>query len=374
MNDLPRSERDRLFAEQSDAFIQKMLDASGKSDLNSIVIPSSQKPFPLQPLIIRDYRAISSAEKHEIQKDYFSDRGVAYFIVLNPNEKAVPSEHPILQIANQLKEDLNLNYPLDHPLEGHHDAVERFGPPDGTVKIYDLVKKTEGYREQGETSEMFSLHSDGLGSGGTVQTTALYMDSPPLTGGYTFFQNIPLLALKLARDDSDAFKSLFLPDAVTQIRPRGKGALKVICPVLFLNERGDPQAFFRTSSGEYQVKFRDDVPALKRAIAFLNELAEPFSPGSCFVHMTEKGHGVLIRNQVVAHGRTSFVDGSQPTQKRLLSRKWFMVSKRDATYKHVPGMFIFKDFGDLIPEQFGPELLEGEWVYDSEKDKNVRLR
>jgi hypothetical protein len=51
-----------------------------------------------------------------------------------------------------------------------------------------------------------------------------------------------------------------------------------------------------------------------------------------------------------------------------------MVSRRDATYKHVPGMFIFKDFADLIPGLFGSELLEGEWVYDSEQDKNVRLR
>jgi len=76
----------------------------------------------------------------------------------------------------------------------------------------------------------------------------------------------------------------------------------------------------------------------------------------------------------MAHGRTTFVDGPQPTQKRLLSRKWFMASRRDATYKHVPGMFILKRFADLFPELFGAEFLEGEWLYDSDSETNLRLK
>lgn len=374
MQDLPSAERDRRFAEQSETFVQRVLTDCGAPSLSSIELLTSRKPLPIQPVLLSDYCNISSGERRQIREDYFSDRGVAYYIALSPSEVSASSQHPVIEIANQLKDDLNLHYPLAHPLEGHPEAVGRFGPPDGTVKIYDLVKKRGGYREQGETSEMFSLHSDGLGSGGTVQTTALYMDSPPITGGYTFFQNIPVLALELAKHDIDAFKSLFLPDALTQTRPRGKGALKVISPILFLNERGDAQAFFRTSTGEYQVRWRGDLPALDRAMRFLNRHAEPFSLGSSFIHLTEEGHGCFIRNQVVAHGRTAFVDGPLPNQKRVLSRKWFMVSERDATYKHVPGMFILKQYADLIPEQFGPEFLEGEWLYDSGDDKNLRVK
>ena len=51
-----------------------------------------------------------------------------------------------------------------------------------------------------------------------------------------------------------------------------------------------------------------------------------------------------------------------------------MASKRDAVYKHVPGMFIFKPFADLIPELFGPQFLEGEWLYDPENDDNRRQK
>jgi hypothetical protein len=171
----------------------------------------------------------------------------------------------------------------------------------------------------------------------------------------------------------EAFNSLFLPDALTQLRPRGKGALKVISPVLFLNESGGVQAAFRTSTGEYQVSWRD-LPALNRAMKFLNHRAEPFSLGSFFIHLAGQGHGCFIRNQVTAHGRTPFLDGPLPSQQRVLSRKWFMVSERDSVYKHVPGMFILPRFRDLIPELFRPELLEGEWLYDSAEDTNVRVK
>jgi len=141
-------------------------------------------------VFLRDYGNISSEEQRQISEDYFSDRGVAYFIALNPNERNASSSHPLFQITDQLKDALQLHYPLQHPLEGHPESVSRFGPSDGTVKIYDLAKKDSGYREQGETAEMFSLHTDGLGSGGTVQTTVLYMDSPPLSGGGTHFSRI----------------------------------------------------------------------------------------------------------------------------------------------------------------------------------------
>jgi hypothetical protein len=372
MHDIPLAERERRFVEQNEIFVEKVLKDYALSDPGSWQLLTSRKPLPIQPVLLNDYRNLTSEERQQIREAYFSVQGVAYYIALNPSQPS--TKHPLLEIANQLKDDLNLHYPLTHPLEGHPDTLSRFGPADETVKIYDLIKKDRGYREQGETADMFSMHSYGLGSGGTVHTTALYMDSAPLSGGYTFFQNIPVLALELAKHDIDAFKSLFLPDALTQIRPRGKGALKVVSPVLFLNEKGDAQTFFRTSTGEYQIKWRRDLPALERAMAFLNRHAEPFSLGSSFVHLTERGHGCFIRNQVIAHGRTAFVDGPLPSQKRVLSRKWFMVSERDATYKHVPGMFILKRYADLIPELFSPEFLEGEWLYDSVGDKNLRIK
>lgn len=207
-----------------------------------------------------------------------------------------------------------------------------------------------------------------------MDTVALYMDTPPLFGGYTYFQNIPRLALELASDDVEAFRSLFLPDALTIIRPRGRGAIKVTTPVLFLDEHGGPRSFFRVASGEYQVSWRADTPALLRAAAFLNRYAEPFSAGGAFLHFTGAGHGCFINNRVIAHGRTQFVDGSLPSEKRVVSRKWFMASGRDAIYKHIPGMFVLKRYANLFPELFGVDRLLGEWNYCADEHANIRIR
>lgn len=219
---------------------------------------------------------------------------------------------------------------------------------------------------------MFAMHHDGLGSGGTVETAVLYADSGPLYGGYTYFQNILRVALDLARDDAEAFRMLFLPDAVEMIRPRGKGALKVVGPILFLNERHQPQSVFRSPTGEYKINWRDDVPALIRARTAFERHAEPFASGSTFIHLCGKGHGCFIRHGAIAHGRTPFVNGSDPERTRVLARQWYMRSERDAVYKHVPGLFIAPEFAALVPALFGPERLRGEWQYDPVTDRNVR--
>jgi hypothetical protein len=324
--------------------------------------------------LIEDFRQITEEERTQLINDYYGDQAVAYFIVLNPSDRP-DGQHPLFDITQQLKEDLSLHYPLDHPMEGHPEAVSRFGPADGTLKVYDLNKDAKtGYREQLETSEMFATHNDGLGYGGSVQTVVLFTDSAPLWGGYTFFQNFPRLALDLAKHDYAAFQSLFLPDAIIALRPRGKGAIKVTSPVLFLNEQGEPQVFFRVSTGEYQITWRSGLPALDRAAAFLNHHACPFASGSSFVHFSAPGHGCFIRNRLVVHGRTPFIDGAMPTQRRVLARKWFMTEARHTSYKHVPGIYLLQEFASIFPEWFGPSVLEGEWSYDPSSDKNIRVK
>jgi hypothetical protein len=352
--------------------VEKYLQEAGLPDLGSLVSYLTRRPVALEPVVIKDFRALAELEKQDIIQRFRSEFGIAYFIVLNSDEPSAYG-HPLLEIAEQLKAELNLSYPLPHPLEQHRDMIARFGQ-DGTLKVYEVIKvPSAGYREQGETSEMFSMHHDGLGSGGTVFAVGLYMDSPPLTGGYTYFQNVCRLSLELARNDREAFDDLFLPDAITAIRPRGKGALKVVSPVLYINEDGRPQSAYRTVSGEYEIIWRPDREALARAAAFLNKNAEPFACGSSFVHFTAQGHGCLIRNETTAHGRTPFFNAPGRFE-RVLARKWFMRHERDAVYKHVPGLFLAKEFGDLYPELFGRDVLDGEWNYDRERQMNVRIK
>jgi hypothetical protein len=367
--------REKEFVRQSEQFTELALSECGAGSLADLAPAADAPAHDLRPVVVEDYQRLTESHRAALRDAYRSQWGVAYFIVTNPD---VPPRgvHPLFDITEQLADDLHLVHPLPHPLEGHPEAVRRFGPADGTVKIYDLPGRggEAGYREVAETAEMFHTHHDGLGSGGTVETTVLYTDSGPLWGGFTYFLNVVRLSLELARSDPAAFRSLFLPDALTIIRPRGKGAIKVTTPVLFVNELGRPQSFFRVSSGEYTVTWKEGSPDLERARRFLHRHSQPFAPGSSFLHFTAKGHGCLIRNAQVAHGRTGFIDSSALGRARLLSRKWYMSGFTHSVYKHVPGMFIAEQYRRLYPEYFGQELLEGEWLYDAQSDRNTKVK
>jgi hypothetical protein len=367
-------DRERKFASQSEEFVAAALNefAIGR-DPAALPRIAERLAFPLQPILIEDFRAVSPDHRRAIAEAYHGENGVAYCIILNPTDQPT-SSHPLLDLADTLAGDLPLNYPLTHPMEGHPEAVSRFGPADGTLKIYDLDTKDArfGYREQAETSEMFSAHNDGLGYAGAVEAVAFFMDSAPLWGGYTYFQNLIRLAIDLMRSDDEAFRALFLPDAITAIRPRGKGAIKVTSPVLFLNNQRRPQCFYRVSTGEYQIAWRNDSASLERARRFLDQHTHPFAPGSSFVHLTAAGHCCFIRNEAVVHGRTPFLDVASLGLRRVLARKWFMRDPKDAVYKHVPGMEICREYAVLYPELFGDDRLLGEWNYDATSDRDIR--
>lgn len=362
---------EKEFTTQSDIFVELGLKGMGLNRLDEIPRSGSKTPRVIEPVVIKDYKHIADNQKSQLREAYYSTAGVAHFVVLN-SDCPPQTSHPLFDITAQLTDVLPLRYALPHPLEKH---ARDFGEPDGTVKVYDVEKSIEdGYREQGETSDAFLLHSDGLGSGGTVETAFLYCDSPPVWGGFTYFQNVCELSLELALDDPEAFRLLFLPDAITILRPRGKGALKVISPVMYLNEAGRPQSGYRKASGEYVVKWRTDPPALRRAEEFFDQRAREFAPGSSFIHFSAPGQCCLIRNEVVGHGRTRFINSPDGSRRRCLSRKWFMRSPQDAQYKHVPGISIMESYARLFPSQFGEEVLTGEWLYDPEQDRNVLKR
>lgn len=363
------------FVSQSQEFLEQALADTGVARLSELPAIRERLPIALMPILIEDYRKLTDDERRAVSRAYHGEFGVAYCIVLNPNDPPEKT-HPLLDLSAALASDLGLHHPLSHPMEGHPEAVSRFGQPDGTLKIYDLTTKDSqvGYREQAETSEMFSAHNDGLGYGGAVQSVAFYLDSAPLWGGFTYFQNIVRLSLDLASDDPEAFRALFIPDAIQAIRPRGKGAIKVISPVLYLNTARRPQCFLRVTTGEYEVSWKAGFAALDRARQFIESHAHPFSAGSTFVHFSSKGHCCFLRNEAIVHGRTPFRDDYASGRRRVLARKWFMRDKKDAVYKHVPGMEIAREYADLFPDQFGVDVLAGEWNYNKDLDKNIRIR
>lgn len=359
------------FTEQSNVFIDAALEEVGAASLASLPdLPRTATA--LEPVLVEDLEHLKLEEKQRLLAQYMSNSGVAYFICTKIPELD-RGRHPLFILANQLEDTFRLHYPLEHPLETHPETLLRFGGGDSTVKVYDLAVRERGYREQGETSERFEMHHDGLGSAGTVQTVVLYAESAPLWGGFTYFQNIVRLGLELAKLDSDAFKSLFLPDAITVTRPRGKGALRVTGPVLYLNEQGRPQSFFRRESGEYQVEWQKESGHLQTAREFLEEFTRPFSSNSSFIHFTSSGEGCLIRNRVVAHGRSRFIDDARRQRQRVLARKWYMRRPVDIDYKHVPGLLVDSRYARFFPEFFGSDVLQGEWLLNT-SGRNERIR
>jgi len=365
--------KEKQFISQSQVFLNKLLNQRGVSSIEEIEDITKRQVFPLVPVIIEDVVSLTESEKNQLINNYRTF-GVAYFVVSN-NVDSHAKLHPIFAIAEQLKDSINLSYPLIHPLEGHPEAINRFGESDSTVKIYNLPKLEEkGYREVAETNLAFEVHSDGLGSGNTVENFILYCDEAPLFGGFTFFYDIFSLSLCLAKNDFDAFQQLFLPDAITAIRPRGKGAIKVVSPILYLDDDEKPNAFFRKNSGEYVMKWHNGNKSFNRGIDFLKQYTEPFCNGSYFTYFSRKGHGIISKNFGLAHGRTPFIDGDITEHKRVLSRKWYMKTAFHQEYKHVPGMLVSRKYAKLYPEYFGDDKLVGEWNYDIINDINLKIK
>jgi hypothetical protein len=355
---------DISFYNQASIFLERALRSFGISSLSGLRQISNELPTLIPPILINDFRRVSIEEKEALSNAFYGRYGVAYFIVMNPDSEA-SFGHPLIALSRQLTDVLPLSYPITHPAEIEPLAEALFGPPDGTLKVFQRA-------DQDNSQEMKELHmhQDGIGSAGTIVTIALYCESAPLWGGFTCFQNALRLVLELARQDIEAFEALFHPMAITVIRRQGDNALKVTGPVLYLNAQGDPQIFLRAEGGDYDM-FWYKNEALLRARRFLSTYLKPFSFGTGFVQFSAQGQGCFIHNRIVLHGRTRFMDG--PCQRRVLARKWFADTAENATVKRVPGLKILNDYASLRPDLFGEEVLQGIWRYNNGEGCNVRL-
>lgn len=364
------SDRELEFIAQRDAFLElarKRYPHAPRTIRDALAVP----PGPIPTMVVSNLEALTAAEVRTVGQR-ITETG---FVHLVPQrfDPVAGEPHPLLGLAALLRDAGVIGTSVDHPMEGHPEAVTRFGDPDGTLKLYDLPVPpgADKYREQAETNDMFDSHNDGLGYAGLIRHVIMTLDSPPLAGGYTYFTNLVAMAQALANTDPEAFDALFLPDAITAVRPRGKGAIKVASPVFFVGRYGDPQVFFRISSGEYRMTWRD-LPALNRAQEFLRAVCAPFGPGSKFVHLMRPGETVVVDNSQVVHGRTSFTD--PPDGGRVLARKWFVQTSDDSDYRHVPGIAIDDRWAHLFPEHFSGDAITGEWHFDERIGMNVRVR
>lgn len=280
--------------------------------------------------------------------------------------------HPLLDLAAQLRKTLPVQWPVAHPREQDAPAVSAGGVVDGTVKVYDARRPDEN----GTYGTHDTPHQDGLGCCQTIDVVALYADAAPLTGGYTYFQNLLLLSWLLAKKDREAFDALFLPQALT-VRRLGATALQVTGPVFSLDGAGNPQVFFRPLEPDdtrYQVHFRTDIAAVERGINFLSQhCAATFSSGATFLAFSAPGQGCFFQNWILLHGRTRYVNGPEVSQQRVVSRKWFATTAEQMLYRQAPGLVLQDAYAQMYPELFGTAMTQGMWRYDHGTAQNVSL-
>jgi Taurine catabolism dioxygenase TauD, TfdA family len=354
---------DAQFLEQAPEFLSKALKTLGIDRLADLRSISEDIPTPLAPVVIHNSRHVTAEEKYELAKTFYGRDGVASFVLMNPDSDRA---HPLTNLAEQLADSLPLRHPILHPAEADKRAEKLLGPSDGTLKVFQRSDQDNSLQ-----SKELHLHQDGIGLGGTVIAVGLYCESGPLWGGFTCFQNALRLVLELARNDCEAFQSLFYPTALTVVRREGRKALKVTGPVLYLNALNQPQVFLRAAGGDYEMIWLDEE-AVARARQFLQTYLKPFALASSFAELSVPGQGCFIRNTVVLHGRTKFLDALP--HRRVLARKWFASTDEDAQMKQVPGLKIRDEYAALRPDLFGKEVLRGEWTYDRTSDRNVAIR
>jgi hypothetical protein len=355
---------DAKFLDQVPTFLDQALTVLEVTSLNSLSNISEEMPTALHPTVIKDLNNLSRNEKIRLADAFFGKHGVSYFVV-NAASTSQSHQHPLLILSDQLSDVLPLKCPISHPGEADRKSLELFGSNDGTLKVFQRDDQ-----ESSLESKELHLHQDGVGLGGSLAAVGLYCESGPLWGGFTCFQNGLRLALELARLDMEAFESLFRPTALTILRRTGPKALRVTGPVLYLNEFGQPQVFLRAQGGEYEMTWLQD-DALKRARIFLEQYLKPFALASSLAQFSIAGQGCFIRNSIVLHGRTTFIESG--TLKRVLARKWYTDSFEHARIMQVPGLRLMDKYAAFRPDLFGPDLLRGTWIFDDELGTNIQL-
>lgn len=326
----------------------------------------------LEPVLVNDLMVLTNEERQALRDQYYSEQAVATFVARHlPNRDAAGT--PLLALAAQLKDFLGPSYPIAHPKEIESDSSIGLRP--AGVKIYD---HGPGNTFATSNNKDFVLHQDGLGSAGSVRTVILYMESPPLAGGYNCFQNLARAALDLSVADREAYRALFLPDAITIIRPTGNRALKVTGPVLYLDEEGRGRVNFVGVSparpvDDYEVKWSSD-PDARRGLEYMLQCCTHFGPGSTFCQMSRAASGVIFDNTCLTHGRTAFWDSAELDAQRIVWRKWFASNQEASVYRHAPGIRMPPELSSLRPDLFDIQLLQGEWRYSLSEDRNVRIR
>ncbi len=84
---------EKYSASEARKFMDLALNELRIRNISDVNYPIKRDVLPIEPIILNDYKKITANEKDRVCIDYNSERGVAYFICLNPDDKS--TKHPL---------------------------------------------------------------------------------------------------------------------------------------------------------------------------------------------------------------------------------------------------------------------------------------
>ncbi|MEU8216756.1 TauD/TfdA family dioxygenase [Micromonospora taraxaci] len=164
-------------------------------------------------------------------------------------------------------------------------------------------------------------HVDGtLQELGEVRTSLLLCVRPAATGGESRLFNATAAFLDLAESDPAAAAALMAPDVLARTATVNGCDDSTTGPAFAVIDGQLLTRYARTHTDRWLPSATDDPGAVDRALARLDELAEPGSPYYLQFTMSA-GQGLVFANSRICHGRAPYTD--HPDQPRTLLRALF---------------------------------------------------
>lgn len=183
-------------------------------------------------------------------------------------------------------------------------------------KQITVITKAQTAHKAFNTDNEQRLHTDGTFTEiGEVKTTVLYCVETAALGGETILFDSVSAFYDLASCDLQAAEALFNPHSLRREGDLGFEAEQIGPAFAFeMNELITRFSIDNTSDWEYGFS---RVENLKRAYTYLTNLAK--SGEKYFLQFQlKKGQGIIMANDKIAHGRTSFTNDEQKV--RVMTR------------------------------------------------------
>jgi hypothetical protein len=257
---------------------------------------------PLPPITVSAWSLPSAGERLTVTAQYAQ---AGYAVVQVPGSRATADD------LTALADALDLGEPFTPPLYTASSHTSQ-----GVSQLSAAAGGSHPF--QGRTGQ--HVHCDGtLQHLGQIPTTVMMCVAPALEGGASFLVNLVDAFNELHRLGPEAAAQLTHAHALT--RTSTFVDHQHVTGPAFAEERPGEwiTRYSRTATDTYEA-LPGAAAALRRALAFLDQVARPGSAYRCEFTLSA-GQALVLANDRLGHGRTAYRDG--PATPRLLLRGLF---------------------------------------------------